>query len=139
MSIVLQYALPAMGVCKNFPRSLVFVPKDFFGHGIKHLFICQETDRLKDIILHTFNGSITGNLYRASFELLHLELGSFLPLKHWKYERFAALTTDSLANSTWYFLDKNNISLKTDIMVQPPQIGDTVQVEELNKNSSRFV
>jgi hypothetical protein len=89
MSIVLQYALPAMGVCKNFPRSLVFVPKDFFGHGIKHL--------------------------------------------------FAALTTDSLANSTWYFLDKNNISLKTDIMVQPPQIGDTVQVEELNKNSSRFV
>ncbi len=41
--------------------------------------------------------------------------------------------TDSLAKSTWYFLDKHNITLKADIKVKLPRRGDKFLMEELSK------
>jgi len=42
MAIVLNYSLPAMGISKNFPHSIVFAPDNFFGLGIQHLHTIQE-------------------------------------------------------------------------------------------------
>jgi hypothetical protein len=55
MSPVLQYALPAMGVCRNFPRSLVFSSTQYMGLGIKHLHMLQEIARIKDVLSHTYS------------------------------------------------------------------------------------
>jgi hypothetical protein len=60
MAPIIEYILPALGICRNFPRSIVFAPKEFFGLGIQHLHTIQEILRLKDIVQHTFQESITG-------------------------------------------------------------------------------
>jgi hypothetical protein len=45
-SPVINHALPAMGICRNFPRALVFSPTKYAGLGIKHLYTVQEIARL---------------------------------------------------------------------------------------------
>jgi hypothetical protein len=75
MSPVLNYALPAMGVCRTFPRDLVFSPIKYAGLGIKHIYTLQEIARLKDILQHTYDNTTTGKLYRTSLEHLILEIG----------------------------------------------------------------
>ncbi len=73
MAPVLTYLLPAMGVCRNFSRALVFNSVKYMGLGILHPYTVQEILRLKDIVNHTYNRSTTGQLYRSSFELFFLE------------------------------------------------------------------
>lgn len=62
MAPVLRYCLPALGICRNFPRKLVFSTLDYMGIGIQHLFTLQEAVRLKDLVIHTFKDTLTGKL-----------------------------------------------------------------------------
>jgi hypothetical protein len=39
---VLQYLLPAIGVCRNFPRSMVHTSEQYLGLGVKHPHNTQE-------------------------------------------------------------------------------------------------
>jgi hypothetical protein len=68
---ILQYCLPAMRICRNFPRSLVFSTLDYMGLNILHLYYIQEIARIKDVIFHTFNDTLTGRLYKTSMELFY--------------------------------------------------------------------
>jgi hypothetical protein len=43
------------------------------GIGIQHLFTMQEVARLKDLVIHTFNDTLIGQLYKSSLELLLIE------------------------------------------------------------------
>jgi hypothetical protein len=54
MKPVLQYLLPAIRVCRNFPRSLVYAPEKYMGLGVKHPHTIQEILRLKDILSHVY-------------------------------------------------------------------------------------
>jgi hypothetical protein len=65
MAPVINYALPAMGVCRNFPRDLVFSSTKYCGIGIKHIHTLQEISRIKDILHHTYMQTTTGKLYRT--------------------------------------------------------------------------
>jgi hypothetical protein len=67
---VLNYLLPAIGVCKNYSRTLVYNSEKYMGLGIKRLHTYQELLRLKDIITHIFQQTTTGQLYRTSWEIL---------------------------------------------------------------------
>jgi hypothetical protein len=46
MSPAIQQLLVSIGVCRNFPRCLVFAPIDYFGLGIQHIYTTQEIQRL---------------------------------------------------------------------------------------------
>jgi hypothetical protein len=129
MSILFQCALPALGICRTFPRELVFAPQDFFGLGIQHLFTLQEIFPLKDLIAHSHLRSITGQLYTTSLEFLHLELGSFLPLSSFTFEDTEHLVTQSLVKSSWQFLNKRKLSLQTDLNLPPQRENDSVLME----------
>ncbi len=59
---ILQYGLPAMGICRYIPRKLVFAPTKYMGLGMQHLYTVQEISRLKDIIDHTYKATTAGNL-----------------------------------------------------------------------------
>lgn len=117
MSPVLQYALPAMDICRNFPRALVFSPMKHAGIGIKHLHTIQEIARLKDIILHTYKKTITGELYSTSMEYLLLELGMGTDLHLIDYKQYHGLVTNCLLKSTWEFISTHNITLTHNIEV----------------------
>jgi hypothetical protein len=125
MSPVLRYALPAMGVCRTFPRALVFSSTQYMGLGIRHIHTLQEITRLKDIINHTYTNTTTGHLYRASIEHLILELDMDTDLSVVNYKKFQGLATNSLIKSTWEFLYTHKIRLKHDI--------------EIPKNTSRDI
>jgi hypothetical protein len=75
MAPLLRYLLPAIGVCRNFPRTLVYNSPQYMGLGLKNLFTIQEILRLKDILRHVHQRNTTGRLYRTSLELLIIELG----------------------------------------------------------------
>ncbi len=87
MSPILRYALPALGICRNFPRHLVFAPGKYMGVGIQHLYSAQEIMCIKDIISHTMRCSTTGALYRNSLEILLLEVGKGTSLNEIPYTR----------------------------------------------------
>jgi hypothetical protein len=120
LSPLLCCVLPRLGICRNFPRALVYAPSKFFGLDFKHLHTVQETTRLQGIILHTANDTITGRLYRASLELLLIEIGSFLPLHLQDFKTVGHLATDSVIKSTWEFLTDHNLQLITDLKVDLP-------------------
>jgi hypothetical protein len=124
MSPLLATVLPCLGICRHFPRAMVFAPVKVFGLGFQHLHTLQEITRMKDVVYHTANNTITGRLYRASLELLHIELGSFLPLHCISFSIFGILATPSLIKSTWEFMSTLGLSLNTDIKLNPPRQDD---------------
>jgi len=100
MSPILQYCLPAMGYCRNFPRANVFAPRKYMGIGICHLFTLQEILWLKDMINHSYYGTDTGNLYQTSLELLLLEFGQGSNLFKISFTMYSRLATTSLYSAT---------------------------------------
>jgi hypothetical protein len=119
MSPVINYALPAMGVCRNFPRALVYSPTKYKGLGIKHIHTLQEIAHLKDLLQHTYMNSTTGQLYHISLEYLILEVGIDSNLTSVDFNTYKMLATNSLIKNTWEFLQKNNIFLDHNIKVPP--------------------
>jgi hypothetical protein len=110
MAPVLQYGLPALGICRSFPRKLVFAPTKYMGLGLPHLYTIQEISRIKDILSHTYASTTTGYLYQTSLELLLLEIGMGTDLHLVSYELTSNLATNSLIKSTWQFLNSNNLA-----------------------------
>jgi hypothetical protein len=60
MAPALFQALPAMGICRYFPRSVVYGPLSRMGLAIPHIHSLQEISRLKDMIHHSALGTFTG-------------------------------------------------------------------------------
>jgi hypothetical protein len=133
MSPAINYALPNMGICRNFPRSLVFSPTNYSGLGIKHLHTLQEIVRIKDIIHHTYIKSTTGQLYRVSLEYLILELGMTTKLSSIHYSTYHMLVTNSLVKNTWEFLHAHNIDMEHDITVPKNRVDDRSIMMEFTK------
>jgi hypothetical protein len=127
---LLRYCLPSLGKCQNFPRKLVYSTFDYMGLNFLHLFTLQEITRLKDIVFHTFNGTLTGFLYTSSLELLLLELGCSADFK-WDPTLINILATDSLIKATWCFLYHNNITLIHDVKLNLPRVHDQFIIEAL--------
>jgi len=130
MAPLLQYCLPALGICRNFPRLLVFSPLDHMGLNILHLHTLQEIVRLKDMIFHSINGTLTGLLYTSSLELLLLELGCSSAY-NWYCDLIDTLSTASLVKDTWKFLVSHKILLKHNIDLTPPRQGDQFIMEAI--------
>jgi hypothetical protein len=100
MSPLLQYALPALGICRSFPRDIVFALIKYAGLGIKHLHTNQEIARLKDILSHTTKGALLGDLYKHSLTVLLLELGLGPDLSQIDYNKFGLFCTAACKQTT---------------------------------------
>jgi hypothetical protein len=124
MAPILRYCLPALGICRNFPRQLVFSKLEYMGIDIPHLFFIQEIARIKDIIFHSFNDTLSGRLYTTSMELLFIEVG-LDPQQHINdCTIIDALATPSLFKATMLFLATYTIQLKHSISIQPQREFD---------------
>jgi hypothetical protein len=133
MSPILNYALPAMGVYRNFPRAIVFSRLTHAGIGIKHIHTLQEIARLKDILQHTYSRSTTGLLYKASLEYLILEIGMGTNLTIIDYNKYQSLATNSLIKSNWQFINRHQITLHHDIKVPANTTDDLLLMPTLCK------
>jgi hypothetical protein len=99
-----------MGVCRSFPRSLVFAMDRSLGLEICHLHSLQKVFRIRDIITHVHHGTMTGRLYRASFEIFLMELGVDLQFLQLSQDLILCLATPSLIKSFILFFKELNIS-----------------------------
>jgi hypothetical protein len=99
MAPILTYGLPAIGVCRNFPRSMVFAPTKYMDLGLQYLSTIQEIEHLKDIIQHTFHSTTMGKLYCTSLELLYIELGLTQELHSIPFSTMSKITTDPLVKA----------------------------------------
>lgn len=124
MTPILKYLLPAIGVCHNFPRTLVYSLEQYMGIGVKHLHTTQEIYRIEDILSHVYQKSTTGQLYRTSLELLHIEVGMGTALHQIPPDMLTQLATDSLVKSTCQFLPLHNLVLHHDITQLPLRNND---------------
>jgi hypothetical protein len=104
MRPILRWGLPAMGICRSFPRDIVYAPKLYMGLGFKHLHTEQEILHIKDIIFHTHAMTDTGRLYRSTLEILLVELGINIRSPLLTPALVSHLTTPSLIRSTLLFL-----------------------------------
>jgi hypothetical protein len=130
MSPILRFCLPAMGVCRNFPCSLVFAESEYFGLGFKHLHTMQEIMRLKDIIGHTGLNSLTGQLYCTSLELFLLEVGAGDHLLSIPQQALL-LATESLVCDSVLFLRTHSIHLQHDISLKFLRSNDQLIITAL--------
>jgi len=131
ISILSQYGLLAMGICRTFPCQLVFASKDYFGLGIQHFYTAQEILWLKDIIKHQNLDTATGQLHTISIELLHIELGSVTQLSNISFSAFSQLVIDSLVKSTWQFLSSADNEFKTSIYFPPQHKNDSIIMQHI--------
>jgi hypothetical protein len=133
MAPLLNYALPAMGVCRNFPRALVCSSTTYPGLGVKHIHTLQEIARIKDILHHTYIKSTTGLLYRTLLEYLILEVGlgtNFMNIDFTKYHRLA---TNCLLKNTWEFIYTHQITIDHDIVVPHNTTNDKLLMKKFCK------
>jgi hypothetical protein len=126
MRPLLHYLLPAIGVCRNYPRSLVYSSTKHMGLGVPNLHTTQEIHRLKDLICHIDRRTAMGSLYRTSFEVMLIELGMGTDLSSMEPTTMSFLATDSLIKSSLLFLGKHNIELMHDISLPPLCTADKI-------------
>jgi hypothetical protein len=130
MEPLFRYCLPSLGICRNFPRKLVFSTLDYMGLNFIHLFTLHDIVRLKDIVFHTMNNTLTGKLYTSSLELLLLELGCSTSYS-WDPVAIDLLATDSLIKAIWCFLFSNRITLVHTIKLEFSRENDCFIMEAL--------
>jgi hypothetical protein len=126
MTPILNYLLPAMGICRNFPRTLVYSSTKYMGLGLKHPHTIQEILWIKDILKHTHLLTTTGQLYRISLELLFLEVGMGHDLSVIPKVAIDLLATPSLIRDSCYFLKQHNLNLQHDIKIRLLRPNDQI-------------
>ena len=76
MKPVLRVCLPKAGVCRNFPREMVYAPLNYQGLGIPHPFSTQLFHHLDMLLRHPANATQTGTYLHAVMESHQLETGT---------------------------------------------------------------
>ena len=71
----LTSGLPSCGLCRSFPRAILYGPPSTQGLGIHNLYHTQNIRHIKDIIEQTWKNSPSAKLLQANLESLRLDAG----------------------------------------------------------------
>ena len=91
---ILKSVIPRMGYVRSFPHKVVYSPVDLCGLGVLHPWHNQHLSQMKVLLQETALPTITGDLIRASFELLRLEIGLPGRSDDWQWNAVGVLATD---------------------------------------------
>ena len=114
MSPVLQVCLPKAGVCRNFPRAVVFAPLNYQGLGIPHPFGCQVFKHIEMLLRHMSNRTKTGNYMEANLQAHQLETGTSFGILQQVYHNTAILASDTWIKRVWRELEELDIYVACD-------------------------
>ncbi|CAJ1931576.1 unnamed protein product [Cylindrotheca closterium] len=115
MSPVLQVCLLKAGVCRNFPRDVVFAPLSYQGLGLPHPFGCQVFKHLEMLLRHIANRTKTGDYMEANFQAHQLETGTSFGLLQQVYNNTEILASDTWMKGVWHELKGLNIYVVCDL------------------------
>lgn len=101
MAPILRQFLPKMGINRNFPRDLLYAPKDVQGMDLKNPYILQGVNHICDIADHLWKNDLTGKLLSCNLEQLRIEMGDNNTILQTKIDAYRPyLLTPSLVRNT---------------------------------------
>jgi hypothetical protein len=112
MSPILEVGLPAMSVCRRYPRSIVYASKKDGGLNIPNLYISQGTSRIAFLQEHLGALTLSGELLRVTIEAAKVEIGVGRDLFQLDYDRYHMLLTDTWIKEVWRFSREQNITIR---------------------------
>ena len=115
MKPILRVCLPKAGVCRNFPREMVYAPIKYQGLGIPHPFATQLFHNIDMLLRHPANATQTGSYLQAVLESHQLETGTSFGIFQQVYENTAILASETWVKRVWRQLDEYDIFLSMDI------------------------
>ncbi len=137
MAPALLQALPAMGVCRHFPRNVVHGPLSHMGLGILHIHTLQEIYRIKDMLHHSSTDTFTGQLYRGTLEAMILEVVCGANVFQFPFNDLHQLATPALVKYTWLFTSVNDITIHHDIDLPLPRTNYTPIIKLFYEKGAR--
>ena len=112
MAPVLRSFLPQMGLNRNFPRDLLYSPKEIQGLDVKSPYIVQGIHHVSDIAEHQWKQTLTGKLLQCNLEQLRIEIGDNEPILGPSFAgKSSYLLTESFVRSTAEFMVEQKVSL----------------------------
>ena len=117
MAPLLAATLPRMGYVQSFPRDIVYSPEDLCGLGIFHPWHNQHLSQLKVVLQETALPSITGDLIRASFEQLRLEIGLPDRSDQWNWSVVKSIATDCWLKDLLQYAAQHNLYVEDTLPV----------------------
>ena len=100
-SPVLRAALPKSGVCRTFPREVVYGPLKYQGLGVDHPFSLQVEAHVVACLRHGGVDSLTGKFFRNGLEAHQLELGLPLGVFQNHFDIVGCLASDTWIKRVW--------------------------------------
>ena len=110
-----QQILHGLQICDKFPLVLLFGPKSRLGLGLPHLYTLQGIMHLEDLIHHTSQGTLTGDLYRSTLEQLMINIGYGHDLFCAPFVILGKLMPHTWMVHLWEFLDRYGLRVRHDI------------------------
>ena len=104
-------ALPKAGICRNFPREVVFALRKFQGLGVPHPYATQVSQHIEECMRHGAAETMLGKYLRGNLECLQLELGLPLGVFQNHVDQVGHLVTDSWVTRVWHELSDLGIHL----------------------------
>ena len=111
MKPVLQAALAKSSLIKNFPRAVLYGPKQEGGLQLNDLYTSQGLSHIQKFQQHIDKPSITGKLIRVSMETAILEVGIGRNIFNLNYNKFGLLLSECWIKSIWRYCSENNIMI----------------------------
>ena len=120
---LLQVGLSRSHIVRSMPRDVVYGPRTVGGFSLPNLFVEQGLAHVSAFLLFGRSAtSITGCLLRASFEYLHLEVGTSICPLQLPFLPWSACAVPSWAKTLWAFCAEYQISLPSVVSPPPPPL-----------------
>ena len=109
----MQAGLPALGIARTFPRTLVHAPLEARGLNLPDLYMEQGIAHIEQIMVHGYQRhNIMGKLIWGSIQQLKLEVGLPGALLRQDYSKYHWLATDTWVKSVWHFLWEHSMQIE---------------------------
>ena len=130
--------LSHLGICRNIPKELRYIPSCFGGFGLRSLKFDATTEAINMFLQHYGTESSLGTFLTATIENLQLELGVTGCPFTYEYSIWKDLATDSWIKSLWERIQHFGIDLQIDYDVLPmPRTNDECIMERCVDNGVR--
>jgi Reverse transcriptase (RNA-dependent DNA polymerase) len=100
----------AMGLNRQAPRAVVFVPASKLGLGLKHHYMVQGTKHVKQLISHVRQQDANGDLYKSILEYSQLLAGTTTPILQYP-SRTITYFNDPWVSGLRKFLSESSLNI----------------------------
>ena len=111
MAPVLESGLPKSAICRNYPRAVLYGPKEEGGMGLWNLYDFQGLQRISYLQEHLSATTMLRELLRTSIEIAKVEIGIGRNIFNLDYKLYQILLTNCWIKDTWKYASENQISI----------------------------